>query len=422
MFTKKNKGKGEIYMENKKKACRAASMLLASSIALGTPAVSSEAAVITSNATDKTAVIFNDATAYSAGDYVIYDSELYICTEDTQGAWSTAQVDFMQVTKNHEMGKSEELSASYSASKDPSSETSLMAFVANAWQKLKAFFGTDDRTTVADSSNYKGSSVSAKLNYLEEQNTEQISNLSKLQGDVEKSFRFVSSGKEKLANAITGEGGTASSSDNFEKISQSIIALSRAQRQQGKTEGLSEGLAQGRAEGLAQGRTEGLEQGLAQGRAEGLAQGKAEGSAEADGRVNPNSESYKKGLEDGAAKSFSIKIHLTYDGPDCENDYFQMGSGISANHRTWSYQRDFSDKTIVAVYALETSQNPYRGDRAEYVALWDGEQFKMTCETYDGGLGSVVVNQHSFAWNGFSFNVLYKDGSFADLTLKIMYI
>ena len=83
----------------KKQVSRAASMLLVSSLLFAVPSVRCEAAVITSNATDKIAVAFHAGTDYSAGDYVIYDAELYICTQETKGEWETVQADFMQITK-----------------------------------------------------------------------------------------------------------------------------------------------------------------------------------------------------------------------------------------------------------------------------------------------------------------------------------
>ena len=71
-------------MNYKSKIKQAAALLLISGMLVSIPAVRSEAAVITSNATDKTAVIFNENTAYSAGDYIIYDvgGERHCCGED----------------------------------------------------------------------------------------------------------------------------------------------------------------------------------------------------------------------------------------------------------------------------------------------------------------------------------------------------
>ena len=67
-------------MVYRKRICQAASFLLAAGIAAGTMAIDSQAAVITSNATDKVAAVFQEGTEYSAGDYVIYDGEMYVCT------------------------------------------------------------------------------------------------------------------------------------------------------------------------------------------------------------------------------------------------------------------------------------------------------------------------------------------------------
>jgi len=173
----------------KKQVSRAASMLLVSSLLFAVPSVRCEAAVITSNATDKIAVAFHAGTDYSAGDYVIYDAELYICTQETKGEWETVQADFMQITKNrHDKGIKKELvtgkdlSASYQDSKDPSEETSLMAFVANAWQKMKSFFGIGEADSATDGQDYKGASVSAKLNYLKDQGSTMDAEISDLKG------------------------------------------------------------------------------------------------------------------------------------------------------------------------------------------------------------------------------------------------
>ena len=121
----------------KQKAKRTVSLLLVSGMLLGAPAVRSEAAVITSNATDKTAAVFQEHMPYSAGDYIIYDGEMYICTAEVQGTWESAAPHFMQITKNHALGTPDDLSASYEETKDPSEEHSLFAFSANVWQKLR---------------------------------------------------------------------------------------------------------------------------------------------------------------------------------------------------------------------------------------------------------------------------------------------
>ena len=123
-------------MNNKMNTWKVLCAVLISGMLVAIPSVSSKAAVITSNATDKIAVAFHENTAYSAGDYIIYDGEMYICTDDIQGAWETAKASFMQITKNHDIGSQEDLSAAYDAAKDPSEEKSLMAFAANAWHKL----------------------------------------------------------------------------------------------------------------------------------------------------------------------------------------------------------------------------------------------------------------------------------------------
>ena len=120
-------------MKTRHNTRKALYVLFLTGILVGIPSIHSEAAVITSNATDKIAVVFHENTAYSAGDYIIYDGEMYICTEDIQGTWAAAEANFMQITKNHEIGMIEELSAVYDDSKDPSEETSFMAFAPNAW-------------------------------------------------------------------------------------------------------------------------------------------------------------------------------------------------------------------------------------------------------------------------------------------------
>ena len=95
----------------KQKAKRTVSLLLVSGMLLGAPAVRSEAAVITSNATDKTAAVFQEHMPYSAGDYIIYDGEMYICTAEVQGTWESAAPHFMQITKNHALGTPVRISA-----------------------------------------------------------------------------------------------------------------------------------------------------------------------------------------------------------------------------------------------------------------------------------------------------------------------
>lgn len=178
-------------MKYTSKTCKTLSVLLVTGILTGIPSSCPQAAVITSNATDKIAVAFHENTAYSAGDYVVYDNEMYLCTADTQGAWQTAQPNFMQLTKNHELGSAADLSASYDDSADPSGEKSLLSFTANVWQKLKSFFGMDQKDADTDAGNYKNASVSAKLNYLEQQNQSLHQNLANVQNNVNQSFQSV---------------------------------------------------------------------------------------------------------------------------------------------------------------------------------------------------------------------------------------
>lgn len=176
-------------MKNKSKTGKALCVLLASGMLAGMPSIQAQAAVISSNATDKIAVTFHADTAYSAGDYVIYDGEMYICTEDTQGTWENAEANFMQITKNRELGTQAELAAVYDAAKDPSEEKSLMGFAANMWQKLKIFLGMEHKEEVADVSQYKNASVSAKLNFLQQQNQQLDQNVANLQGWITQSFQ-----------------------------------------------------------------------------------------------------------------------------------------------------------------------------------------------------------------------------------------
>lgn len=171
---------------------RTVSLLIVSSMLLCVPTIESQAAVITSNATDKLAVIFDENTAYCAGDYVTYDGELYLCASDVQGIWDAAKASFIQITKNHALGEVSELSAEYESQKDPSEETSLMSFVANAWQKLKTFLGIGDHAAQTDKEHYKEAPVSAKLNYLETQNEDLEEHITNLQGKVNDSFQSVS--------------------------------------------------------------------------------------------------------------------------------------------------------------------------------------------------------------------------------------
>ena len=279
---------------------------------LGTPTVDSQAAVITSNATDKIAVIFNENIPYSAGDYTLYNGELYICVSDIQGAWDRAQEHFLQVTKNQELGKCDELSANYQSQKDPSEEKSLISFVANAWQKLKNFFGINQKTDTTDKENYTGANVSAKLNYLktqneglesqnhtlEGQNNELKGKFDDLQKKVDASFTSVSSGKSILAGAITGKGVTVSSSATFEQFRNAVLALCEKEKESGRQAGFAE----------------------ADGRVNENSQSYKAGMDAADKRENTNSASYKKGLADGKEqgklKEFQSDIKLLCkDGP-----------------------------------------------------------------------------------------------------------
>lgn len=306
---------------SKRKTRKALSCLLVSGLLISVPAVHSQAAVITSNATDKTAVVFQENTAYSAGDYVIYDGEMYICTDDTQGAWDAAQTSFMQITKNKELGTSEDLSASYDASADPSGEKSLMAFAANAWQKLKGFLGMESKDEQpADANQYKNASVSGKLNYLQQQNQQMDQSVANLQDWVSRSFSSVSNGKSTLAATITDRGVQVGAQDSFQKFDQAIRDLALLQynngQNQGRADGLKEGYNNGRADGLK----------------EGYDNGYSAGVAFADSNVNENSASYKKGLSVFEPQIWTSEITITKDGPDKEADCFESRQGITSNH------------------------------------------------------------------------------------------
>lgn len=360
-------------MNYKSKTKKALTCLLITGMVLGMPSVSSYAAVITSNATDKVAVVFNENTAYSAGDYITHEGEMYICTDEIQGAWSIAKDRFLQITKNHELGRSEELSAAYDEGKDPSEETSLMAFAANAWQKLKVFLGIGSGQQETDAGHYKESSVSAKLNYLEQQNQTLTQNLSNLQGSVNNSFTSVSNGKNLLANAIIDKGGTASSSYTFQEFSQAIDNLVQAKYQEGITY--------------------------------------------ADGRVNKDSESYKQGASESSLKHFSDKIVVNYDGPDCYRQDFILD--VDGDTHTWSFRKSFEGHTIVGVYCRTYLLTFYDSANVEQMGTLTSQGFRFVPE----------VSQFSYSVSGgtvylgdFEYPLGVKDYKTVTLWLDIVYI
>lgn len=359
-------------MNYKSKAKQAVSLLFIFGMLLSVPTINSEAAVITSNATDKAAVVFNENTAYSAGDYITYDGEMYLCTEDIQGPWSMAGEHFLQITKNHELGKSEDLSAAYDDAKDPAQETSLMAFAANVWQKLKGFLGIGGLQET-DSEHYKDASVSAKLNYLEQQNGTLTANVSGLKESVDRSFQSVSNGKNLLANAITGSGGTASSSYTFQQFSQAISNLAQSKYQEGITF--------------------------------------------ADGRVNTDSESYKQGASSSSLKEYSAEVKLNYNGPDCEREFFVMEGDV--DHHSWKFKKEFEGHQIVGIFCGIWVSNPYESWTKTQTGVRTNSGFKFSQNI--GSWGWSVSNG-SAAWGDFGFSLGSADSSYVRLQIKIMYI
>jgi len=238
------------------------------------PTVTCNAAVITSNATDKVAVVFDAATAYRAGDYVTQDGELYLCTAEAQGAWETVEGSFLQVTKNHELGESEELSALYGDGSDPASEKSVMAFLGNAWGKLKGFFGIGASGQTTDAANYDNSSVSAKLNYLkanDEATKDSLdTSLGELKNKVDQCFQSVSNGKTVLANTIAGEiNETPSSPGTFADLKQAITDMSQKRYDTGYSTGHTDGYNTGKADGYNAGKTDGYNAGYSAGLTDG---------------------------------------------------------------------------------------------------------------------------------------------------------
>lgn len=377
----------------KRQASKAVSVLLISGMLISIPALDCEAAAITSNATDKAAVVFNEHTAYNAGDYVTYNGELYICTGDTQGAWDTAEADFMQITKNRELGKSEDLSVVYDVSQDPADETSLMAFIANAWQKLRAFWGTDDRAADLGASDYKSAPVSTKLNYLEEQNKKLSDNLIKLQEDVNNSFQFVSNGKQNLADAITGEDGIKlSPSNTFQEFCDAIHSLAQAKRAKGYEEGYRDGYDTGRSDGIKY----------------------------ADSNVNKESASYQQGLKDSGMTEYYSEINLKYDGADHEDDLSYSDNGV---WRTWTYSKQFAGHTIYAVEAHEDLRSSYGSHGRTLTAIRNNSGgYDVLTDMDVSGFAALHVMSDSVTWGGFQLNENYKDNESVILKIRVWYV
>lgn len=377
------------------------------------PTVDSKAAVITSNATDKIAVIFDENTAYNAGDYVLYDGEMYICVNDTQGTWDTAKEQFLQVTKNHELGQGDELSAEYKSQKDPSEEKSLMAFVANAWQKLKAFFGMSDETAVTDKEGYKKAPVSAKLNYLKEQNegietqnqsletqnNELKGKFDTLQEKVNNSFTSVSNGKSLLANAIAGKGVTISSSATFEQFKSSILELCEKERNAGLAD------ADRRVNKDSESYKAGME--------------------DADKRVNTNSESYKKGKEEGGIKEFVSDIEILFDGPTTD---LQGGESLTSYFtsdyvKAWNYVKSFSGHKILYAQVTDDMQERSQRVSSKKMAMLVNDRYEILVNgSITDALGTMSVSQNTFRINGYLLSSTYKDSSSIRTQIRIYYI
>lgn len=380
-------------MNNQSKTGKALCALLVFGMLTATPSVWSEAAVITSNATDKIAVVFQENTAYNAGDYIIYDSEMYICTADIQGPWETAESSFMQITKNHEIGTQSDLSASYDAAKDPSQEKSLMAFAANAWQKIKVFFGMESKEEDVNVNEYKNASVSAKLNFLQKQNQQLDQNVANLQGWITQSFTSVSNGKSILAATITDKGVQVGAQDSFRKFDQAIRDLALLQYQNGQDKGREDG----QKEGYDQGYTAGIEF--------------------ADGRVNENSASYQQGLSDFHPQVWSIEIRTDKRGPDKEKEFFHSRKGISDNHIEYWYEKSFQGHTILAVYMDERLYSPFGGGMGKEMVTLIGNDYMHLSATKSEAL---TVTKDSIFWGYVSFNL--QDDAYDVLKLKVVYI
>lgn len=362
-------------------------------ILVARPSVSSKAAVITSNATDKIAVVFHENTAYSAGDYIIYDGEMYICTEDIQGAWETAKAGFMQITKNHDIGSQEDLSAAYDAGKDPSEEKSLMAFAANVWHKLKAFFGMENKDENIEANQYKNASVSAKLNFLQRQNQQLDQNVANLQGWITQSFTSVSNGKSIMAATIADKGVQVGAQDSFQKFNQAIKDLALLQYNNGQDKGRQDGMK------------------------EGYDQGYNAGIDFADGRVNEKSASYQQGLSDFHPQEWSIEIRIDKEGPDKEQEFFHSRRGVSDNHIEYWYDKSFAGHTILAVHMDEKFESLFGGNRAEELVCLMGNNYKHLSTSRGNAL---TVSKDKIFWGYVSFNL--EDDAYDVLKLRVIYI
>ncbi len=390
------------------KKVKAVSFVLTAGILVCASSVSSKAAVISSNATDKLAAVFHEGTAYSAGDYVIYDGEMYICTEDIQGTWSQAETSFMQVTKNRELGRTEDLSAAYEESKDPSQETSLMAFAANAWQKLKGFLGINSRDAVPDASGYKNASLSEKLNYLEQQNQSHGRQLGDLQKSVADSFRYVSNGKSFIADAITDNKGTASPYDTFQQLSQAVRDMAQINYDKGAA------FADGRINEKSESYKKGYDTGI----------------AFADGRLNTSSVSYVEGVNAGRSessfKTWSMDALLTYEGLDMEECPAELADCFhysDEGDRKWWFNKDFGyDTKILAVYALATYTDPYGSSTYVHMAVKTDEDNREYHTLGSGDLCELILRNGTIRLGDILMNERFRNNSYSNLKLTVIYI
>lgn len=380
-------------MKNKSKTGKALCVLLASGMLAGMPSIQAQAAVISSNATDKIAVTFHADTAYSAGDYVIYNGEMYICTEDTQGTWENAEANFMQITKNRELGTQAELAAVYDAAKDPSEEKSLMGFAANMWQKLKIFLGMEHKEEVADVSQYKNASVSAKLNFLQQQNQQLDQNVANLQGWITQSFQSVSNGKSILASTITDRGVQAGAKDTFQQLNQAVKDLALLQYNNGQKKGKEDGLK------------------------EGYQQGYDAGIIFADGRVNENSASYQQGLGVFQPKVWDETLTVDKNGPDKEPENFNSSEGVSSNHIDYSYSKSFAGHQILAVHVKEEYNDRFGNyESEELVCMVGGEYMNM----WIGRNQKLHVFDDHIYWGDASFNII--DNAYDEIHFTVVYM
>lgn len=367
-------------MKNKLKTGKVVCVLLVSGMLAQVPSMQAQAAVISSNATDKIAVAFHAGTAYSAGDYVIYDGEMYVCTEDTQGAWENAEANFMQITKNRELGTQAELAAAYDITKDPSEEKSLMGFAANMWQKLKGFFGMENRDAVADVNQYKNASVSAKLNFLQQQNQQLDQNVANLQGWITQSFQSVSNGKSILASTITDRGVQVGAQDTFQQLNQAVKDLALLQYNNGQKKGKEDGLK------------------------EGYQQGYDAGIIFADGRVNEGSASYQQGLGVFQPKVWDETFTVNKNGSDKEPENFSSSAGSSSSHVEYSYHKSFAGHQILAVHLVEEYKDSYGDYNSEELVCRLGGQYM---EMWSGSGQKLHVREDSVSWGSVSFNLIY---------------